>query len=58
MKFLFINGVNLNMTGEREKGVYGTQTLDQINAEISRHFQSDVCEFFSKQYRGLSLIHI
>ena len=22
MKFLFINGVNLNMTGEREKGVY------------------------------------
>ena len=45
MKFLFINGVNLNMTGEREKGVYGTQTLDQINAEISRHFKSDVCEF-------------
>ena len=31
MKFLFINGVNLNMTGVREKGVYGTQTLDEIN---------------------------
>ncbi len=52
MKFLFINGVNLNMTGEREKGVYGTQTLDQINAEISRHFQSDVCEFFQSNTEG------
>ena len=52
MKFLFINGVNLNMTGEREKGVYGTQTLDQINAEISRHFKSDVCEFFQSNIEG------
>ena len=30
MKFLFINGVNLNMTGVREKGVYGAETLDEI----------------------------
>ena len=35
MKLLFLNGVNLNMTGRREKGVYGTQTLDEINAEIA-----------------------
>ena len=34
MKLLFLNGVNLNMTGRREKGVYGTQTLEEINAEI------------------------
>ena len=31
MKFLVINGVNLNLTGMREKGVYGTETLAQIN---------------------------
>ena len=36
MKFLIINGVNLNLTGKREKGVYGTATLDQINEQIAR----------------------
>ena len=30
MKLLFINGVNLNMTGEREKSVYGGQTLAEM----------------------------
>ncbi len=52
MKFLFVNGVNLNMTGEREKGVYGTQTLDQINAEIAAHFKGDKCEFFQSNIEG------
>ena len=28
MKLLFLNGVNLNRTGMRERGVYGTQTLE------------------------------
>ncbi len=59
MKFLFINGVNLNMTGKREKGVYGTQTLEQINAEIKVHFKDDVCEFFQSNCEGeiCSAIH-
>lgn len=52
MKFLFINGVNLNMTGEREKGVYGTQSLDEINAEIAAYFQDDICEFFQSNIEG------
>ena len=52
MKFLFVNGVNLNMTREREKGVYGTQTLDQINAEISAYFKGDKCEFFQSNIEG------
>ena len=38
MKFLFINGVNLNMTGVREKGVYGAETLEEINRQIAAHF--------------------
>lgn len=37
MKYLIINGVNLNLTGKREKGVYGTQTLEEINAEIKKY---------------------
>lgn len=35
MKFLVMNGVNLNLTGMREQGVYGTETLEQINAKIA-----------------------
>lgn len=52
MKLLFINGVNLNMTGGREKGVYGTQTLDEINLEIARHFKNDTCEFYQSNIEG------
>ncbi len=52
MKLLFINGVNLNMTGEREKNVYGGQTLAEINEEIKKHFPDDECEFFQSNIEG------
>ncbi len=52
MKLLFINGVNLNMTGEREKSVYGGQTLAEINEEIKKHFSDDECEFFQSNIEG------
>ena len=32
MKLLIMNGPNLNMTGMREPGVYGNETLEDINA--------------------------
>ena len=49
---MFINGVNLNMTGTREKGVYGTQTLEQINKEIATYFKNDECEFYQSNIEG------
>ena len=52
MKFLFINGVNLNMTGRREKRVYGTRTLSDINADISAHFAEDECLFYQSNLEG------
>lgn len=52
MKLLFINGVNLNLTGVREKGVYGAQTLDEINKDITEHFKNDECEFFQSNIEG------
>lgn len=52
MKLLFINGVNLNMTGKRQKDVYGTQTLDEINAEIAARFNGDECEFYQSNIEG------
>lgn len=35
MKILIINGPNLNLTGERDQGHYGTETLDVINSRIA-----------------------
>ncbi len=52
MKLLFINGVNLNLTGRREKSVYGAETLEEINAAIAAHFKGDECEFFQSNDEG------
>ena len=54
MKLLIINGVNLNMTGKREQGVYGTQTLDQINEKIAAYAKEKGVEtaFFQSNVEG------
>ncbi len=35
MKFLVLNGVNLNLTGKRERGVYGNESWENIEGEIA-----------------------
>lgn len=54
MKFLVINGVNLNLTGKREQGVYGTETLEEINAKIKSFLEvnGDKVEFFQSNIEG------
>ena len=37
MKFLIINGPNLNLLGKREPGIYGDQTYDALCALIKDH---------------------
>ena len=54
MKFLIINGVNLNLTGKREKSVYGAQSLEDINAKIAAFCEKngDTAEFYQSNIEG------
>ncbi len=54
MKVLVINGPNLNLTGKRDKEIYGSVTLDDINKEIkdwSAKHDFDV-EIFQSNHEG------
>lgn len=54
MKFLVMNGVNLNLTGLREQSVYGTATLDEINAKIDAYCKEngDEVDFYQSNIEG------
>ena len=54
MKFLVINGVNLNLTGKREQSVYGTSTLEEINAYIKAYCEvgCDQVDFYQSNIEG------
>lgn len=52
MKLLFINGVNLNMNGLREKEIYGEERLEEMNLRIAARFKDDECEFFQSNIEG------
>ena len=54
MKFLVMNGVNLNLTGKRETSIYGTETLDDINAKIAAYCKQngDEAEFYQSNIEG------
>ena len=38
MKLLIINGPNLNLLGQREKGIYGEQTFESYLDELKTWF--------------------
>lgn len=53
-KFLIINGVNLNMLGVREPGIYGSDTLESLEKRINKKAEELGCEvdFFQSNYEG------
>ena len=54
MKFLVINGVNLNLTGLREQAVYGKATLSEMNEQIADFAKSlgDSVDFYQSNIEG------
>lgn len=54
MKFLIINGPNLNLLGRREPGIYGDQTYETLCQMITEHAQKHnaTADFFQSNHEG------
>lgn len=54
MKFLIINGPNLNLLGKREPGIYGEQSYEALCAMIADHAQKhgSTADFFQSNHEG------
>lgn len=54
LKFLIINGPNLNMLGRRDSRHYGTLTLESLNELIKTYAEEKGCkaEFFQSSFEG------
>ncbi len=54
MKILVLNGVNLALTGRRERGVYGSETLEEINKAVAAYAKARGAEtaFFQSDLEG------
>ena len=60
-KVLVLHGPNINLTGIREPGTYGKQTLEQINKSIGQLAQQlgVACDIFQSNHEGelIDLLH-
>lgn len=54
MKFLIINGPNLNLLGKREPGIYGTQSYEALCDLIREHARrsASTADFFQSNHEG------
>ena len=54
MKFLVLHGPNLNLLGTREPGIYGAQTLEDINSSLVELSSELGCElsFYQSNTEG------
>ena len=59
-RFLVINGPNLNFLGRRSPGIYGTMTLPEIEAQISRKAEELVVavDYFQSNSEGAIIDYI
>ena len=52
MKILIVNGPNLNLLGTRDKSVYGTGTLDELNSFLVDTFPNHQLSFYQSNVEG------
>ncbi len=54
MKFLVLNGPNLNLLGQREPGVYGTESYDALCQLVQEHAREKgaQADCFQSNYEG------
>lgn len=55
MKFIIINGPNLNLLGKREPGIYGNQSFESYFETLKGQFPSITLEYFQSNHEGLLL---
>ncbi|MEI7812963.1 MAG: type II 3-dehydroquinate dehydratase [Ignavibacteria bacterium] len=52
MKFLILNGPNLNLLGSRDNSRYGSLTLADIELLVKKEYPEDYIEFFQSNHEG------
>ncbi len=59
MKILIINGLNLNLLGQREKGIYGEQTFESYLEELRSRFPGETIDSYQSNVEGelINAIH-
>ena len=58
MKLLIVNGPNLNLLGQREPGIYGSNTMDACLDSLRKRFPSDDISYYqSNAVEALHLMH-
>jgi len=52
MKFLILNGPNLNLLGTREKSIYGAESFDVYFDDLKLKFPNIILDYFQNNIEG------
>ena len=58
MRFLILNGPNLNLLGTREPEIYGSQTFDDVLAELRAAFPGQQLDYAQSNVEGELINHL
>lgn len=52
MKILVVNGPNLNLLGQREPGIYGTDSMETCLASLRERYADDEIDYYQSNVEG------